>query len=99
MSLTLTRAIQSWRTASTPLYAVMLKHNIFYCACGLCESAHARSFFHTHHLILVPKVFSGVNVLASLLLRVSAPPLPETESFIFYTFRTRTEACSKSTHF
>ncbi|KAG2047982.1 hypothetical protein BDR06DRAFT_59446 [Suillus hirtellus] len=35
ISLTLVRAIQSWRTARTPLYDVLLKHNIFYYACGL----------------------------------------------------------------
>lgn len=35
ISLTLVRAIQSWRTARYPLYDVLLKHNIFYYACGL----------------------------------------------------------------
>jgi len=35
ISLTLVRAIQSWRTARTPLYDVLLKHNIFYYVCGL----------------------------------------------------------------
>ncbi|OAX36723.1 hypothetical protein K503DRAFT_281064 [Rhizopogon vinicolor AM-OR11-026] len=37
--LTLIRAIQSWRTASSALYMVLLKHNIFYYACGLFFSA------------------------------------------------------------
>jgi hypothetical protein len=35
VSLTLVRAIQSWRIARSPLYNVLLKHNIFYYACGL----------------------------------------------------------------
>ncbi|KAG2119378.1 hypothetical protein DEU56DRAFT_761026 [Suillus clintonianus] len=35
MLLTLIRAIQSWRMTSGPLYAVLVKHNIFYYACGL----------------------------------------------------------------
>ncbi|KAG1739518.1 hypothetical protein EDB19DRAFT_2039277 [Suillus lakei] len=35
ISLTLIHAIQSWRTANGPLYAVLVKHNIFYYACGL----------------------------------------------------------------
>ncbi|KAG1739401.1 uncharacterized protein EDB91DRAFT_382292 [Suillus paluster] len=39
ISLTLVRAIQSWRTANNLLYDVLLKHNIFYYACGLFFSA------------------------------------------------------------
>ncbi|KAG2121498.1 hypothetical protein BD769DRAFT_1005149 [Suillus cothurnatus] len=35
MSLTLVRAIQSWRTTNNTIYAVLVKHNIFYYACGL----------------------------------------------------------------
>jgi hypothetical protein len=34
-SLTLTRVIQSWRTTRGHLHAVLVKHNIFYYACGL----------------------------------------------------------------
>ncbi|KAG1808702.1 uncharacterized protein BJ212DRAFT_1484945 [Suillus subaureus] len=37
--LTITRAIQSWRSANGPLYAMLVKHNIFYYACGLLFSA------------------------------------------------------------
>ncbi|KAG0703303.1 hypothetical protein DFH29DRAFT_448808 [Suillus ampliporus] len=33
--LTLIRAIQVWRMASSPLYVVLVKHSIFYYACGL----------------------------------------------------------------
>ncbi|KAG2132904.1 uncharacterized protein EDB93DRAFT_890777 [Suillus bovinus] len=39
VSLTLTRAIQSWRSAKSPLQAILAKHNIFYYACGLFFSA------------------------------------------------------------
>ncbi|KAG2107841.1 hypothetical protein BD769DRAFT_1693454 [Suillus cothurnatus] len=34
-SLTLTRVIQSWRTTRGHLHAILVKHNIFYYACGL----------------------------------------------------------------
>ncbi|KAG2030570.1 hypothetical protein BDR03DRAFT_987014 [Suillus americanus] len=39
MCLTLIRAIQNWRSTNGNLYAVLVKHNIFYYACGLCFSA------------------------------------------------------------
>ncbi|KAG2143740.1 hypothetical protein DEU56DRAFT_938938 [Suillus clintonianus] len=39
VSLTLIRAIQSWRSAKGHMYAVLVKHNIFYYACGLLLSA------------------------------------------------------------
>ncbi|KIK43169.1 hypothetical protein CY34DRAFT_804093 [Suillus luteus UH-Slu-Lm8-n1] len=39
MSLTLIRAIQSWRSTNSHIYAVLVKHNIFYYACGLFFSA------------------------------------------------------------
>ncbi|KAG1845909.1 hypothetical protein DFJ58DRAFT_504362 [Suillus subalutaceus] len=35
MCLTLIRAIQNWRSTNGNLYAVLVKHNIFYYACGL----------------------------------------------------------------
>lgn len=35
VSLTLVRAIQSWRVARNHLYDILLRHNIFYYACGL----------------------------------------------------------------
>ncbi|KAG1836132.1 hypothetical protein DFJ58DRAFT_190596 [Suillus subalutaceus] len=35
MSLTLIRAIQSWRSTNSRIYTVLVKHNIFYYACGL----------------------------------------------------------------
>ncbi|KAG1774383.1 hypothetical protein EV702DRAFT_533565 [Suillus placidus] len=39
VSLTLIRVIQSWKSAKGHLHAVLLKHNIFYYACGLVLSA------------------------------------------------------------
>ncbi|OAX38985.1 hypothetical protein K503DRAFT_119287 [Rhizopogon vinicolor AM-OR11-026] len=39
ISLTLTCALRSWRTHPSRLYVVLLKHNVFYYACGLVFSA------------------------------------------------------------
>ncbi|KAG1741986.1 hypothetical protein EDB19DRAFT_2024497 [Suillus lakei] len=39
VSLTLIRVLQSWRSNNSPLHAVLVKHNIFYYACGLFLSA------------------------------------------------------------
>ncbi|KAG1810548.1 uncharacterized protein BJ212DRAFT_582311 [Suillus subaureus] len=39
ISLTLIRAMQNWRTVNGPLYTVLVKHNIFYYACGLFLAA------------------------------------------------------------
>ncbi|KAG2743801.1 hypothetical protein P692DRAFT_20838087, partial [Suillus brevipes Sb2] len=39
LSLTLIRVIYSWRTTNNCLFVVLLKHNIFYYACGLFFSA------------------------------------------------------------
>ncbi|KAG2360280.1 hypothetical protein BDR07DRAFT_165019 [Suillus spraguei] len=39
LCLTLIRAIESWRLAKCPLYAALVKHNIFYYMCGLLFSA------------------------------------------------------------
>ncbi|KAG2032728.1 hypothetical protein BDR03DRAFT_926398 [Suillus americanus] len=39
VSLTLICAIQNWRTVNGPLYTVLVKHNIFYYACGLLLAA------------------------------------------------------------
>ncbi|KAG2067969.1 hypothetical protein BDR04DRAFT_1233063 [Suillus decipiens] len=36
--LTMIRAMQSWRSAKGPLYVMLVKHNIFYHACGLLFS-------------------------------------------------------------
>ncbi|KAG1728331.1 hypothetical protein EDB19DRAFT_164630 [Suillus lakei] len=50
VSLTLIRAIQNWRLTGCPLYAVLVKHNIFYYACGLLLSGLN---------VLVPMLFSN----------------------------------------
>ncbi|KAG1816217.1 hypothetical protein EV424DRAFT_1075288 [Suillus variegatus] len=47
--LTLTRAIQSWWSTKGPLQAILVKHNIFYYVCGLCESGFC--MFHGSVLI------------------------------------------------
>lgn len=39
VSLTIIRAVQNWRVFNSPLYEVLVKHNIFYYACGLLLSA------------------------------------------------------------
>jgi len=39
LSLTFIRALQIWRATSNALYVVLMKHNIFYYACGLFFSA------------------------------------------------------------
>lgn len=39
VSLTLIRTIRNWRITRSPLYAALVKHNIFYYACGLLFSA------------------------------------------------------------
>ncbi|KAG0701907.1 hypothetical protein DFH29DRAFT_924431 [Suillus ampliporus] len=44
MSLTIIRAIQSWRSTRSHLYAVLVKHNVFYYGCGVCESGHTQVF-------------------------------------------------------
>ncbi|KIK41341.1 hypothetical protein CY34DRAFT_213553 [Suillus luteus UH-Slu-Lm8-n1] len=39
LSLTLTRVVHSWRSTNNCLFVVLVKHNIFYYACGLLFSA------------------------------------------------------------
>jgi hypothetical protein len=46
VSLTLIRAMQEWRAVNGPLYNILVKHNIFYYACGLRESRH--TFISVH---------------------------------------------------
>jgi hypothetical protein len=50
ISLTLVRALQTWRTANTHIFAVLLKHNIFYYACGLfCSVVNVLTSLLLHH--------------------------------------------------
>jgi hypothetical protein len=44
VTLTLIRAIQDWRSTRYPLHAALVKHNISYYACGLCESGLTYAF-------------------------------------------------------
>ncbi|KAG2749468.1 hypothetical protein P692DRAFT_201482701 [Suillus brevipes Sb2] len=39
VSLTIIRAVQNWRVFNSPLYEVVVKHNLFYYTCGLLLSA------------------------------------------------------------
>ncbi|KAG2102311.1 hypothetical protein BD769DRAFT_1643617 [Suillus cothurnatus] len=39
ISLTIIRAVQSWRVVNSPLYNVLVKHNIFYYTCALLLTA------------------------------------------------------------
>ncbi|KAG2355428.1 hypothetical protein BDR07DRAFT_1493213 [Suillus spraguei] len=55
VSLTLIRTIQNWRTTRSALYTALVKHNIFYYACGLLFSA--LNF-------IVPIIFPNVRKLA-----------------------------------
>lgn len=55
ISLTLTCAIRNWRATDSRLYAVILKHNVFYYACGL--------FFSTVNVLtslLLDYAYSGM---------------------------------------
>lgn len=50
ISLTLVRALQTWRTTNTRLFTVLLKHNIFYYACGLfCSVVNILTSLLLHH--------------------------------------------------
>ncbi|KAG2341869.1 hypothetical protein BDR05DRAFT_964945 [Suillus weaverae] len=50
VSLTLIRVVQSWRSTKGHLHAVLVKHYIFYYACGL---------FLSVLNVLMPVIFSG----------------------------------------
>jgi hypothetical protein len=74
VSLTIIRVIQSWRSAKGHLHAVLVKHNMFYYACGLGKSR----LMHLFMLVdddFCSKVFSAVNVLVPVLFPdVRKPP-------------------------
>lgn len=103
MSLTLTRAIQGWRMSNGRLYVVLVKNNLLYYLCGLCESKHAYIFTHFSVLIsddFVSEVLSAVNVLASRYFPVrDLLKYCMAKTLIFRTPSTSTTPCSKSTHF
>ncbi|KAG1839705.1 hypothetical protein C8R48DRAFT_782006 [Suillus tomentosus] len=69
MTLTLIRAIQSWRQNSSRLYIVLLNHNIFYYTCGLLFSV-ANIFtslllHYSYHAILHDFQFIILAILAT----------------------------------
>ncbi|KAG1884052.1 hypothetical protein F4604DRAFT_1734565, partial [Suillus subluteus] len=86
MSLTLIHAIQSWRMASGRLYDVLVKNNIFYYTCGLCESRHV--YIYQYHATFQDFQFI---ILAILALRIAPASLADltskhttwTPSFVF----------------
>jgi hypothetical protein len=103
MSLTLIHAIQGWQMAHGRLYVVLVKNNILYYLCGLCESKHAYIFTHFSMLIsddFVSEVLSAVNVLASRYFPVrDLLKHCRAKTLIFRTLSTSTMPCSKGTHF
>ncbi|KAG1895631.1 uncharacterized protein F5891DRAFT_1251255 [Suillus fuscotomentosus] len=69
MTLTLIRAIQSWRQNPSRLYIVLLNHNIFYYTCGLLFSV-ANIFtslllHYSYHAILHDFQFIVLAILAT----------------------------------
>ncbi|KAG1721741.1 hypothetical protein EDB19DRAFT_2029520 [Suillus lakei] len=70
LTLTLTRAIQNWRINTSRLYVVLVKHNIFYYTCGLCESTLTRQTVFPCSSMIIPfsEVLSVANIFTSLLL-------------------------------
>jgi hypothetical protein len=66
ISLTLIRAVQSWRVVNGPLYDVLVKHNIFYYTFALRKLGHT-CFCARLMMILVPIVLSALNVLTQTL--------------------------------
>ncbi|KAG2123068.1 hypothetical protein DEU56DRAFT_64965 [Suillus clintonianus] len=67
--LTLIRAIQNWRTANGPLYVVLVKHNIFYYACGLFFSVvnvlTSLLLHHAYHAMFQDLQFFILAILAT----------------------------------
>ncbi|KAG1739569.1 hypothetical protein EDB19DRAFT_1710835 [Suillus lakei] len=71
VSLTLIRALQSWRTVNGPLYDILVKHNVFYYTCGLRKSG------HTHISVLINiNDNSSVNVVTEMVFSQYVPPNP-----------------------
>lgn len=101
MCLTLLHAIQSWRMTNGRLYTILVKSNIFYYSCSLCESKHTycHPSFHAQTMILVSEVLSAVNVFTSRYLHVRKPLMHcMTKTLIFRIPSTSTTSCSKSMH-
>jgi len=94
ISLTLTCAIRSWRSSPSRLYSVLLKHNIFYYACGLCKWECIEGWSRSLILIDV-QVFSMVNILTTRFLHVRHP-FAETPLEAKFLLRMHIWACSSS---
>ncbi|KAG1788939.1 uncharacterized protein HD556DRAFT_834697 [Suillus plorans] len=55
VSLTLIRVVQTWwRASNNNTHAVLVKHNIFYYVCGLCESAPIQHYCRPSIRLYVP---------------------------------------------
>ncbi|KAG2124626.1 hypothetical protein DEU56DRAFT_916974 [Suillus clintonianus] len=70
ISLTLIRAIQSWRMNNGPLHAILVKHNIFYYASGLFLSVinlfiFALFYNSAYHSLLKDSQFLILAILAT----------------------------------
>jgi hypothetical protein len=70
MILTLIPAMQNWRIGPTHLYAILVKHNIFYYSCGFCELILARAVFLCSFMI----ISISWSVLCNKHIRIDAPP-------------------------
>ncbi|KAG1799955.1 uncharacterized protein BJ212DRAFT_144962 [Suillus subaureus] len=68
--LTIISVIQSWRSAKGPLYAMPVKHNIFYYACGLLFSA-VNILFSAPLLDMYP-VYSSLGGMQIFILAILA---------------------------
>ncbi|KAG2032390.1 hypothetical protein BDR03DRAFT_1094973, partial [Suillus americanus] len=68
--LTITRAIQRWRSARGPLFAILVKHNIFYYACGLLFSA--VNFLLPMLLVDMYSLYSALQALQIFVLAILA---------------------------
>ncbi|KAG0703287.1 hypothetical protein DFH29DRAFT_448365 [Suillus ampliporus] len=71
LSLTLVRAMQCWRISSSALYVVLIKHNIFYYACGMFFSAvnvFTSRFLHYQYHAMFQEYAISKSLRASLLI-------------------------------
>ncbi|KAG1836451.1 hypothetical protein DFJ58DRAFT_865035 [Suillus subalutaceus] len=66
MTLTLIRAIQSWRINPSRLYVVLVRHNIFYYICGFLANVFTSLLLHySYHAILHDFQFMILAILAT----------------------------------
>jgi hypothetical protein len=72
LSLVLIRVIQGWRMANGRLYVVLVKNNILYYICGLCESKPA--YIVTHFSVLINDDFGFGSFFGGECHRVAVSP-------------------------